>query len=274
MNLKLCEKYLSTAKRKTHNLTPDNNYIDLETYYSFVESLWYLIKINPNIMEEAIQVTKDKFGTSDILKGINVCVQILLHRSDVPEIADRLIRIILSNKDISRISISIPRNFIARVSFLELAISDKNLKLSKNEKKLILEELKKRARVNELSYLILKNNHFTAEEKMEIIESYGDEGWDNYLDEIRIEIESEYNRNIFSDYPKDIFDIMDTNTDIISEMYFYRYQEKGLELANRLSEEIEFFKQLITYRDYSYNKPITNVKKLTQETNEMEENHE
>ena len=85
MNLKLCEKYLFTAKRKTHNSSSDDDYVDLKTYYDFIKDLWYLIKINPEIMEEAIEVTKDKFNCNDTLKGINICEQILLHRHDVPE---------------------------------------------------------------------------------------------------------------------------------------------------------------------------------------------
>ena len=155
MNLRLCEKYLSVAKKKTHNLLPDEDYVDLETYHNFVEDLWFLIKINQNIMEEAIQVTKDKFGNGDTLNGLNVCEQILLHRQEVPEISNRLIRIILSNKDILRIPLSIPQDYIRRISFLGLVLYDKSLKLNSDEKEVILRELKRTTSSYEIIYLIL-----------------------------------------------------------------------------------------------------------------------
>ena len=96
----------------------------------------------------------------------------------------------------------------------------------------------------------------------------------NYFKKYLTEIESEYHRNISSSYQADIFDIINGGYDYIYEAYYGRYKEKGLELANRLLEEIDFFRQLITYRDYSYNKPEINVKKLTQESNKTEEKHE
>ena len=45
MKLNLFEKYLATAKRKTHNSPSDDNYIDLATYENFIKDLLSIWKI-------------------------------------------------------------------------------------------------------------------------------------------------------------------------------------------------------------------------------------
>ena len=83
--------------------------------------LWSMIKGDPTILREAVQVKKDKFGERDIVRGIAIASTMLMDFENVDEEAyDNLIDAIYTNKDI----------------FLSI-INGKNLKVSKYMKKAI-----------------------------------------------------------------------------------------------------------------------------------------
>ena len=86
--------------------------IDKELYNSIYVSprigdykeVWSRIKNNKEVLRGAIQITKDKFGERDIVKGLSIAEFILLDYENVDSnIYQNLINTIYSNTDIARI---------------------------------------------------------------------------------------------------------------------------------------------------------------------------
>lgn len=101
---------ISNTKRRFHMVNIDM--IDKELYNSIYVSprigdykeVWSRIKNNKEVLRGAIQITKDKFGERDIVKGLSIAEFILLDYENVDSnIYQNLINTIYSNTDIARI---------------------------------------------------------------------------------------------------------------------------------------------------------------------------
>ncbi len=86
--------------------------IDKELYNSIYVSprigdykeVWSRIKNNKEVLRGAIQITKDKFGERDTVKGLSIAEFMLLDYENVDSnIYQNLINTIYSNTDIARI---------------------------------------------------------------------------------------------------------------------------------------------------------------------------
>ena len=101
---------ISNTKRRFHMVNIDM--IDKELYNSIYVSprigdykeVWSRIKNNKEVLRGAIQITKDKFGERDTVKGLSIAEFMLLDYENVDSnIYQNLINTIYSNTDIARI---------------------------------------------------------------------------------------------------------------------------------------------------------------------------
>lgn len=126
---------ISNTKRRFHMVNIDM--IDKELYNSIYVSprigdykeVWSRIKNNKEVLRGAIQITKDKFGERDIVKGLSIAEFILLDYENVDSnIYQNLINTIYSNTDIARIVLDGASN--GGNSFLLMSLFNPNLKLT------------------------------------------------------------------------------------------------------------------------------------------------
>ena len=117
--------------------------IDKELYNSIYVSprigdykeVWSRIKNNKEVLRGAIQITKDKFGERDTVKGLSIAEFILLDYENVDSnIYQNLINTIYSNTDIARIVLDGASN--GGNSFLLMSLFNPNLKLTEEQKAL------------------------------------------------------------------------------------------------------------------------------------------
>ena len=118
--------------------------IDKELYNSIYISprigdykeIWTRIRSNKEILQEAIQVTKDKFGDKDIVKSLSIAEFILLDYKNIDSnIYQDLINTIYSNTDIARIVLNGASN--GGDSFLLMSLFNPNLKLTEEQKAML-----------------------------------------------------------------------------------------------------------------------------------------
>lgn len=101
--------------------------------------IWNSIKSNNEILEEAIQVEKDKFGERDLVKGLTICDCMLTDYKEVnPEIYQKLVNLIYSNTDIARIVLDGYAN--GGFSYLLMTLFNPNLKLTEEQKQFAVSE--------------------------------------------------------------------------------------------------------------------------------------
>ena len=121
--------------------------IDKELYNSIYVSprigdykeVWSRIKNNKEVLRGAIQITKDKFGERDIVKGLSIAEFILLNYENVDSnIYQDLINTIYSNTDIARIVLDGASN--GGNSFLLMSLFNPNLKLTEEQKAFAVNE--------------------------------------------------------------------------------------------------------------------------------------
>ena len=121
--------------------------IDKELYNSIYVSprigdykeIWTRIRGNKEILKEAIQVIKDKFGDKDVLKSHSITEFILLDYENVDSnIYQDLINTIYSNTDIARIVLNGASN--GGDSFLLMSLFNPNLKLTEEQKAFAVDE--------------------------------------------------------------------------------------------------------------------------------------
>ena len=69
--------------------------------------IWTRIKSNPEVLREAVQIQRDKFDESYIVKGLTICNALLIDYKSVDEVAyNNLINSIYTNTDIARMVVN------------------------------------------------------------------------------------------------------------------------------------------------------------------------
>lgn len=95
--------------------------------------IWDKIRNNKLLLEWAIKLTKDKFGQRDLVNGLSICDRILVDYDSVDkDIYNRLIKLIYSNKQISRLVLNGASN--GGYSFLLMSLWNHGLKLTNEQK--------------------------------------------------------------------------------------------------------------------------------------------
>ena len=103
------------------------------------QAIWDNIKINDELLAEAIQVEKDKFGERDLVKGLAICDCMLIDYESVnQEIYQQLVNTIYSNTDIARIVLDGYAN--GGFSYLLMTLWNHNLKLTEEQKQFAVSE--------------------------------------------------------------------------------------------------------------------------------------
>ncbi len=124
-NLENLEKYLYIA---VHGLPKKGD----------AKAIWESIKSQTNILKEAIEIRKDKFGESDMLKGMTIAEAMLTNYKSIDkEIYQTLINTIYTNVDIARAGFG-PIN--GRASFLLMSLWNHDLKLTQEQKDFAVRE--------------------------------------------------------------------------------------------------------------------------------------
>lgn len=101
--------------------------------------IWTNIKSNPNNLREAVQITKDKFGQRDIVKGLTISDAMLIDYNSVDKVAyNNLIESIYTNADIARIVVDGYGN--GGYSYLLMSLWNFNLKLTEEQKAFAVNE--------------------------------------------------------------------------------------------------------------------------------------
>lgn len=120
--------------------------IDKELYYQRyikkdfdkLNKLWGKVKGNKELLEEAIKLTKNKFG-EDTLKSLIICECMLITYDKVDsEVYQKLVNIIYSNEKIARKVLDGASN--GGYSFLLYTLFNQNLKLTEEQKQFAVSE--------------------------------------------------------------------------------------------------------------------------------------
>ena len=176
--------------------------------------LWSMIKGDPTILREAVQVKKDKFGERDIVRGIAIASTMLMDFENVDEEAyDNLIEAIYTNKDIARIVAEGASN--GGYSFLLMSLWNPELKLTEEQKAFAVDEA-----MNKSGTIRFKQNR---------------EEFSKMLDEIGVSDEkvtvfcgdgfvTPVGRKTASEYAKDVFNTLSTKQAHGVYPYDIRYQ--------------------------------------------------
>lgn len=241
------------------------------------KKIWTKIRSNKEILEQAIQVTKDKFGERYIVKGLSIAELILLDYENVDSnIYQDLINTIYSNTDIARIVLNGASN--GGDSFLLMSLFNPNLKLTEEQKAFAEDEAMNKlgtTRYSEVKidnyfqrlfyimstkqahgvgtfdirYYILKNSNWSLEEKQKLVMDfwYDNEMYSEYLDAWEWNIIND-NAN-YKGNPVSQFNI--------DYLYEYSYNDlllfyKNEETATRIWNEIEFCKLMHKIRPQSW----------------------
>lgn len=103
------------------------------------DRIWAEMKKDKNILKEAIEVEKDKFGEKDIVKGLAISEAILLDYEDIDnEVYQTLVNSVYNSTDIARIVIDGASN--GGYSFLLISLWNHNLKLTEEQKAFAVDE--------------------------------------------------------------------------------------------------------------------------------------
>lgn len=231
------------------------------------KEVWSRIRNNKEVLREAIQVTKDKFGERDIVKGLSIAELILLDYDNIDlDIYNDLINTIYSNTDIARIVLNGASN--GGDSFLLMSLLNPNLKLTKEQKAFAVNEAMNKlgtTRYSEVKidnyfqrlfytistkqahgvgafdirYYILKNSNWSLEEKQKLVMDfwYDNVMYSEYLNAWEWNIIND-NAN-YKGNPVSQFNI--------DYLYEYSYNDlllfyKDEETTTRIWNEIEFCK--------------------------------
>lgn len=119
--------------------------------------IWETIKKEPEVLNEAIQLRKDKFGEKDLFKGITIVEGMLVdYQNTAKEIYQKIINTIYSNTDIARLGFG-PIN--GRATFLLMSLWNHDLKLTEEQKAFAVSEA-----MNKIG-TVKQNNEVLAFEK-------------------------------------------------------------------------------------------------------------
>lgn len=259
--------------------------IDKELYNSIYVSprigdykeIWTRIRGNKEILKEAIQVIKDKFGDKDVLKSHSITEFILLDYENVDSsIYQDLINIIYSNTDIARIVLNGASN--GGDSFLLMSLFNPNLKLTEEQKAFAVDEamnklgtircqgmetdnyLQRLLQITstkqahgvgtfDIRYYILKNSNWTLEEKQKLVMDfwYDNEAYDECLNTWEwgiINDNANYKDNMIPSLNRD--NLYEYTYDNLLDLY------KKEKIATRIWNEIEFCKLMHKIRPQSW----------------------
>lgn len=233
---------------------------------------WSEIRKNKDLLKEAIKVNVDEDG-KETLNAITICDFILKDYKNIDnEIYNKLVKLILNNKNISRLKTS--NKGVTNKSFLLRVINNKNNKINTQEKELCISEAantisikrqKKIERINEIHgigtfdirYYILKNPNWSINEKRKLLRKfYNKEEWERTLKEFELAVI--YNNANFKGNP---FSLL-----TIDSLYKYNYEEllnfyNNKEIANYIWNEIQFCKLMHKLRPIEEkNKSLTKIK--------------
>lgn len=101
--------------------------------------IWDSIRKDDEILKEAIEVEKDKFGERDLVKGLAICDWMLWNYKYVnQEIYQELINLVYSNIDIARTVLDGASN--GDYSYLLMTLWNHDLKLTDEQKQFAVEE--------------------------------------------------------------------------------------------------------------------------------------
>lgn len=104
-----------------------------------VKQIWEEIKKDPEVLREAVEIKKDKFGERNIVKGLAIADSMLIDYKDVDKVAyNKLIEAIYSDTDIARIVIGGAAN--GGFSFLLMSLCNHDLKLTEEQKAFAVSE--------------------------------------------------------------------------------------------------------------------------------------
>lgn len=259
--------------------------IDKELYNSIYISprigdykeIWTRIRGNKEILKEAIQVIKDKFGDKDVLKSHSITEFILLDYENVDSnIYQDLINTIYSNTDIARIVLNGASN--GGDSFLLMSLFNPNLKLTEEQKAFAVDEamnklgttrcqgmetdnyLQRLLQITstkqahgvgtfDIRYYILKNSNWTLEEKQKLVMDfwYDNEAYDECLNTWEwgiINDNANYKDNMIPSLNRD--NLYEYTYDNLLDLY------KKEKIATRIWNEIEFCRLMHKIRPQSW----------------------
>jgi len=228
------------------------------------KELWDQIKVNKEILKESISVTKDKFNTYDVVKGLAICEAMLIDYEFVDkDVYNKLISTIYSNTDIARIVIDGASN--GGNSYLLMSLWNHDLKLTEEQKEFAVNEAMNKigtTRINgnlqytilvlsrtqahgsgcfDIRYHILRNPNWTMAEKQKLImEFWADRDvYEEFLEEWEWAIVNDsvnFKGNSMSQLDK--FELYEYTYDMLLEFY------DSKEITDRIWEEIQFCKQM------------------------------
>lgn len=259
--------------------------IDKELYNSIYvcprigdyKEIWTRIRGNKEILKEAIQVIKDKFGDKDVLKSHSITEFILLDYENVDSsIYQDLINTIYSNTDIARIVLNGASN--GGDSFLLMSLFNPNLKLTEEQKAFAVDEamnklgtircqgmetdnyLQRLLQITstkqahgvgtfDIRYYILKNSNWTLEEKQKLVMDfwYDNEAYDECLNTWEwgiINDNANYKDNMIPSLNRD--NLYEYTYDNLLDLY------KKEKITTRIWNEIEFCKLMHKIRPQSW----------------------
>lgn len=226
-------------------------------YESIIEQnykiFWSEIRKNKDLLKEAIKVNINDNGI-ETLNAITICDFILKDYKNIDkEIYNKLVNIILNNRNISRTKIN--NRSAANKTFLLRVINNKNNIIENKEKELCVSEatntvaIKRQNKIEKISeihgmgtfdirYYILKNPNWSINEKRKLLRKfYSYEEWERTLKEFELAVI--YNNANFKGNP---FSLL-----TIDSLYNYSYDEllnfyNNKEITNYIWNEIEFCK--------------------------------
>lgn len=206
------------------------------------EEIWKSIKNNKELLEWAINPTKDKFGERDLVNGLAICEDILVDFNSVDnEVYQKLVDLIYSNRQIAGIVLGGYNN--GGYSYLLITLWNLNLKLTDNQKAFAVEEAmnKNDSRVFDMRYWILRNPNWSLEEKQKLIMDFwtDDEVYDETLEQWEWSIVNDH-----ANYKGNPMSLLEKD-----KLYEYSYNTllkfyDDKETTDRIWEEIQFCKQM------------------------------
>ncbi len=233
------------------------------------ETIWNSIKNRTEILEEAIQVTRNKWNNGDTVKAVSISEAILVDFENVnQEVYQQLVNTIYTNQDIARISIHEPDGGQC-YSFLLMTLWNFNLQLTEEQKEFAAKEaMIHSGTIKDLSpsvcavhghgifdirYWILRNPNWTLEEKQELVMRLWDDDdfYDDTLEQWEWSIVNDHDN-----YQGEAFPPFD-RYELFNEWDYDRLLQhhKNKEITDRIWGEMEFCKQMHQLRPQQWEKP-------------------
>ncbi len=104
-----------------------------------VAAIWGKIRNNPEVLKEAIKITRNKWNNGDTVEGMTICDAMLIDYPHVnKEVYEELIKTIYTNTDIARTVVDGASN--GGYSYLLMSLWNKNMKLTEEQKAFAVRE--------------------------------------------------------------------------------------------------------------------------------------